>query len=149
VAGRALSVPLRVRYVECDMQGHVFNAHYLTWFDLAHTELLREAGFPGSFEREAVDVVVAEAQVRYRSPARFDEQLEVVVAPEPLGHTSMTTRFVVERAGRALAEGMTRHVCVNAGELTPRPWPAWLPDRLAPFVRARPGPDPHGPAADR
>ena len=149
MAGRALSVPLRVRYVECDMQGHVFNAHYLTWFDLAHTELLREAGFPGSFEREAVDVVVAEAQVRYRSPARFDEELEVVVAPEPLGRTSMTTRYVVERAGRALAEGMTRHVCVDAGALTPRPWPAWLPDRLAPFVRARPAADPHGAAADR
>ena len=76
MAGRGLSVPLRVRYIECDMQGHVFNAHYLTWFDVAHTELLREAGFPGSFEREAVDVVVAEAQVRYRSPARFDEELE-------------------------------------------------------------------------
>lgn len=24
---------MRVRYVECDTQGHVFNAHYLTWFD--------------------------------------------------------------------------------------------------------------------
>ncbi|MCW2828947.1 MAG: hypothetical protein JWQ67_2563, partial [Marmoricola sp.] len=33
---------LRVRYVECDMQGIVFNAHYYTWMDLAHTELIRE-----------------------------------------------------------------------------------------------------------
>jgi acyl-CoA thioester hydrolase len=146
---RVLSVPLRVRYVECDMQGHVFNAHYLTWFDLAHTELLREAGFPGSFEAEAVDVVVGEAQVRYRSPARFDEELEIAVAPEPLGRTSMTTRYVVARAGRALAEGMTRHVCVEAGALTPRAWPAWMRDRLAPFVRARPADDQHGATADR
>lgn len=149
MAGRSLRVPLRVRYVECDMQGHVFNAHYLTWFDLAHTELLREAGFPGSFTSEDVDVVVAEAQVRYRSPARFDEELEVLVAPEPLGRTSMTTRYVVERAGRALTEGMTRHVCVDARTLTPRPWPEWLRDRLAPFVRAQPADAAHGAAGDR
>lgn len=138
MAGPGLRVPLRVRYVECDMQGHVFNAHYLTWFDLAHTELLRAAGYPGSFATEAVDVVVAEAQVRYRSPARFDEELEVVVTPAPLGTTSMTTSFVVERAGRTLAEGTTRHVCVDAGALTPRPWPDWLCDRLAPYVAVRP-----------
>ena len=38
-----LVTALRVRYVECDMQGHVFNGHYLTWFDIAHTEALRAA----------------------------------------------------------------------------------------------------------
>ena len=38
-----LTTALRVRYVECDMQGHVFNGHYLTYFDLAHTEALRTA----------------------------------------------------------------------------------------------------------
>lgn len=35
-------MPLRVRYVECDMQGRVFNGHYLTWVDMAHSEALRE-----------------------------------------------------------------------------------------------------------
>ena len=65
------------------------------------------------------------------------------MAPEPLGRTSMTTRYAVERAGRMLAERDDRHVCVDAGELTPRPWPAWLPDRLAPFVRPRPAGEPH------
>jgi len=34
-------MPLRVRYAECDMQGRVFNGHYLTWTDMAHTEALR------------------------------------------------------------------------------------------------------------
>ena len=35
-------MPLRVRYVECDMQGRVFNGHYLTWVDMAMNEALRE-----------------------------------------------------------------------------------------------------------
>lgn len=35
-------MPLRVRYVECDMQGRVFNGHYLTWFDMAINEAIRD-----------------------------------------------------------------------------------------------------------
>ena len=34
--------PIRVRYNECDPQGHVFNANYLAYFDIAMTELWRE-----------------------------------------------------------------------------------------------------------
>lgn len=44
---------LRVRYVECDMQGRVFNGHYLTWIDMAHTEALGEiaGGYQGLTQR--------------------------------------------------------------------------------------------------
>ena len=38
-----LANKLRVRYGECDPQGVVFNAHYLAYFDIAITELLRAA----------------------------------------------------------------------------------------------------------
>jgi len=131
---------LRVRYVECDMQGHVFNAHYLTYFDLAHTELLREgAGYPGSFEDIGMDVVVAEAGVVFRAPARFDEELEIGVALAEPGRTSLVSRFTVERGGALLAEGRLRHVCVGATTFRPQPWPDWLRDRLAPFVVAPSG----------
>lgn len=34
-------MPLRVRYVECDMQGRAFNGHYLTWVDMALNEAIR------------------------------------------------------------------------------------------------------------
>ena len=34
---------LRVRFGECDPQGIVFNAHYVAYFDVALTELWREA----------------------------------------------------------------------------------------------------------
>ena len=37
------SITLRVRYAECDMQGHAFNGHYLAWFDMAHTHAFGEA----------------------------------------------------------------------------------------------------------
>jgi acyl-CoA thioester hydrolase len=135
VSAPPFSHRLRVRYVECDMQGRVFNAHYLTWFDVAHTELLRAAaGFPGSFEQTGIDVVVGEAHVTYRAPAGFDEELEIGVGLDAPSRRSLTSRFTVTRAGATLAEGSLRHVCVDAATFRPVEWPDWLRARLAPYV---------------
>ena len=132
---RTFSHPLRVRFAECDMQGHVFNAHYLTYFDLAHTELLREA--IGSYQRlvaDGHDVVVAEARARYLAPAHFDDQLDLGVTLEPLTTTSMTSRFAVTRDGALLTEGHLRHVCVDAAQHVKAPWPQWVRAGLEPYV---------------
>ena len=115
---------LRVRYAECDMQGHVFNGHYLTWFDIAHTELLREAF--GPYQRivdEGVEFVVAEASVRYLAPARFDEDLDITVALEEPTNSSLLSRFEIRRADDLLAQGTLRHVCVDATTFDKAPWP--------------------------
>ena len=57
-------------------QGIVFNANYLAYFDIAVTELWREAIGPWqTMVERGVDVVVAEANVRFRRPARFDDVL--------------------------------------------------------------------------
>jgi acyl-CoA thioester hydrolase len=115
----------RVRYVECDMQGIVFNAHYYTWIDIAHTEWMRHVF--GSFEELVglgVDVVVAESSCRFRSPARFDDQVDIAVGLEDLTTSSMTTTHTFTRAGELLAEGRIRHVAVHPESLTKVPWPA-------------------------
>ena len=115
---------LRVRYAECDMQGHVFNGNYLTWFDTAHTELLREGFGPyAAVVEKGVEFVVAEANVRYRGAARFDDELEVHVTVEPPGTSSLISRFEVRRGDELLTEGMLRHVCVDAQSFEKAPWP--------------------------
>jgi acyl-CoA thioester hydrolase len=132
---RVFAHPVRVRFAECDMQGHVFNAHYLAYFDLAHTELLREA--IGSYQRllaDGHDLVVAEARARYRAPAHFDDELEVGVTLEPLTASSMTSHFEVRRGGSVLTEGQLRHVCVDAAAGGKAPWPQWVRNGLKPYV---------------
>ena len=133
------SHPLRVRYVECDMQGHVFNAHYLTWFDMAHTELLRDAGdLYNKLLAEGVDFVVAESGVRYLAPARFDDELEVGVALEPPTTSSLTSRFTVTRGGETVATGFLRHVCVDRATMRKAPWPEVARDAFGRYVEAPP-----------
>lgn len=126
------SMPLRVRYVECDMQGRVFNGHYLTWIDMAHTEALRE--FAGGYRAlidHGIDLVVAGAELAFRAPATFDDELTVNVAIEPPARTSLRSRYVINRGDDLIAEATMTHVCVDATEYRKQPWPNWFRDRLA------------------
>ena len=138
-AGRGTGAPFRhrfrVRYAECDRQGHVFNAHYFAYFDLVLTELWRAAiGHYDLMVERGVDLVVAEAQARYLRPARFDDELDATAAVERLGSTGITTRFRVLRDGDLLVDGRLRHVCVDATTLTKAPIPDWLRAALQPWV---------------
>lgn len=125
-------MPLRVRYVECDMQGRAFNGHYLTWVDMAHTEALRTltGGYQALIER-GIDFVVVAAEVQFRRPARFDDELVVDVAIEPPVRTSLRSRYRIERGDELVAEAALTHVCVDAATFEKMPWPDWFRDRLA------------------
>jgi acyl-CoA thioester hydrolase len=93
----------------------VFNAHYFAYFDIALTELWREAF--GSYEqmiRDGYDVVVADAGARFRGAAQFDEEIDIAMTVAKLGETSMTTDIEVRRDGEVLVEGRMVHVWVNA-----------------------------------
>jgi acyl-CoA thioester hydrolase len=122
--GRTHTVPLRVRYSECDLQGHVFNANYFSYFDIALTELWRVAagGYEAMLET-GVDLVVAEATARYRAPARFDDELDIEITVTHLGSTSMRTDLRVLRDGVALVEGQMVHVFIDRETIAKTPIP--------------------------
>lgn len=126
---------LRVRYAECDPQGVVFNGNYFTYFDVAHTELLRAT--IGSFDdllARGLDVVVAEASCRFRAPARFDEELDIAVTLPRLGRTSMTTAHRVDGPEGLVAEGLLRHVFLDRESRAPVELPDWLRGALEPHL---------------
>ncbi len=114
---------IRVRWNECDPQGHVFNANYLAYFDIAMTELWRELGGYTEMVDQSIDMVVAEATVRYLGPLGFDDEAVLVVRSVRLGNTSMTSELAIERDETAVAEGALRHVFVDTanGGTTPIP----------------------------
>jgi acyl-CoA thioester hydrolase len=127
---------LRVRYNECDAQGHVFNANYLVYFDVTLTELWREA--LGSYEAltaDGLDLVVAEVGVRFRAPARFDDELDITLEVERLGNTSMVSAVGIAREGDTLAEGRIVHIFVRADRLGEKvPIPDHVQRRLRRYV---------------
>ncbi len=116
---------LRVRYPETDAMGVVHHTHYLVWFEIGRTELMREAGYPYTrMEAEGIRFPVVEANCRYHRPARYDDRIRIESCLEEMSR--ITTRFTyrVEREedGALLATGMTRHAATDATG-TPRRLP--------------------------
>jgi acyl-CoA thioester hydrolase len=128
---------VRVRYSDCDPQGVLFFANHFTYFDIAITELWREAIGPyGEMIDGGVDMVVAEASIRYRAPVPFDEDIEVSAEVTRLGRTGMTTRLRILREGEVASEGELRHVFVSAGGNEKREIPDEVRAGLEPYLAA-------------
>jgi len=100
--------PLETRYPDYDTKGHVNNAVYLTYFEIARAKLWIEA------MEEDLDFpyVVAEATVRYVSPALIGDPLaiEVVTAEVRTKAWIWSYRIVDPRDERLVAEGRTVQV---------------------------------------
>ena len=117
---------LRVRYGECDVQGALFNAHYLAYIDHTITEMWRAAyGSYDAMLQRGLDIVVAETNLRFRAPARFDDEVEIRSCVDHLGTTSVTTSHRFFRDEELLMEGWIRHVFVTAGTAEKTPMTDW------------------------
>lgn len=137
--GEPFTHTLRVRYAECDVQGLVFNAHYLAYVDVGITELWRAAfGGYGEMLERGLDVVVAEAQLRFRAAAHFDEELTLEVTIAHMGNTSIVSRHQILRRKELLVHCTIRHVMVDRKALTKTEIPDWVRERLEPWVVERP-----------
>lgn len=140
--GEVFTHRLRVRYSECDQQGVVFNGHYLFYYDVAVTELWRV--MYGSYQDmlvEGHDLVVGEARLRFVEGARFDEELDIALAPHHLGTTSLVIRPRFLVGGRLIADGEVRHVFVDPATKRKKPMPARVREFLGgnPVADAGPG----------
>jgi len=110
---------IRVRYAETDQMGVVYYANYFIWFEIGRVELLRQLGFQYK-EMEVEDdchIPVVEATCRYKSPARYDDELLLETTVVALRRTVIKFGYRLLRleneALTLLAEGETTHVTVN------------------------------------
>jgi acyl-CoA thioester hydrolase len=123
---------LRVRYSECDQQGVVFNGHYLFYYDVALTELWRARVQPyPEMVARGIDVVVAEATIRYRAAARFDDVLDISMNVKHLGTTSLIIQPEFRVGDRLIADGEVRHVFVDPSTLVKTAMPEDIRDALS------------------
>ena len=131
-----MRLPLHTRYADYDSKGHVNNAAYLTYFEIARGALWvdvlgGDADFP---------FVVAAAAVRYASPARLGEALDVEVAAGEVRRKAWVWRYRVRErtTGRLVAEGETTQVMYDYAAGASVPIPEALRARLAALPAAAP-----------
>jgi acyl-CoA thioester hydrolase len=112
---------LPVRYSDYDTKGHVNNAFYLTYFEAAKHMLWRDV-----WQRNPdPPFVVAEATVRFLSPAMVGEPLEIDISTREIKNRSWIWQFRITHAkdGRVIAEGSTVQVYYDYVAKQPIPIP--------------------------
>ena len=132
---------LRVRYAECDAQGYVFNANHFAFFDVAMTEFWRDRfGSYQAFVDSGTDMVVRDAQATFHSPARFDDMIDLEVAVERIGTTSMVLSIAERRDGTLLVDGRMTYVYIDPATGAKKEIPADVRERLSEAPSAAPRP---------
>jgi YbgC/YbaW family acyl-CoA thioester hydrolase len=116
---------LRVRWAECDMQGIVFNPHYLMYFDVAFTEYMRAIGlpYPAAFLADGTDTFMVSMSADFRGSARYDDDIDVWVRTEYFGTTSFRMGFSIRRGDVVLVEGAAVYVNGDKDTHASRPLP--------------------------
>jgi acyl-CoA thioester hydrolase len=128
-------VTLRVRYAESDRMGIVYNAHYLTWFEIGRTELMRSAKTPyRSVEDAGFQLPMVEAAMRLRCPVRYDDVIEIETWVEKLRSRLITFGYRILHKSALIAEGTTIHACVRAQDGHAAAFPDWLRQAIEPLI---------------
>src|SRR3989475_3592591 len=107
-------VSIRVRYAETDRMGLLHHANYLVYFEQGRTELLRAQGLSyRDMEDQGFLLVLTKVQVRYRSPARYDDLLTLRTTVLRTTLVKIEHRYELSRDGLLLAEGETTLGCID------------------------------------
>src|SRR5712692_11724275 len=118
---------IRVRYKDTDTMSVVYYGNYLTYFEVARVEYLRERHLPMSEVNTRIHMPVVEAFVKYVKPARLDDLLEVTSRVSERKRASFTFSYEIRNEAKELvATGFTRHACWNPATAQMIPIPDWL-----------------------
>ena len=89
----------RIRWMECDAQGIVFNGAYLGYLELAQAEYWRNLGI-GIYHMPQsgyFDFAVVKTTMEFKAPARVDEIVEAYVRVSRIGNTSLVMEMELYR----------------------------------------------------
>jgi acyl-CoA thioester hydrolase len=109
------STVIRVRYAETDQMGVVYYANYLVWMEVARVEYCKAIGFryKDMEQDDGILLAVAESHCRYVSPARFDDEVTVVITVPEANRRLVTFDYEMSCEGRRLAVGQTKHIFLS------------------------------------
>jgi acyl-CoA thioester hydrolase len=119
---RKVTMEYRVPYADTDQMGVVYYGNYLTLFERARNELMRACGYTyRECEAEGWMLPVIHAELDYKSPARYDDLLEVTAYVQEAKGVRLEIACEVRRKGeeQILVKGFTRHCFVSTETFRP------------------------------
>jgi acyl-CoA thioester hydrolase len=128
--------PIEIRYGDLDPQGHVNNAKYLTYFEQGRVHYLIQLGL-FSKEQSFMDmgIIIADIHITFKTPARYNDRIQVGVRTSKIGNKSMTVEQCVMNAdtGEVLASGTVILVMFDYREHKTIPVPDEWREKISSF----------------
>tara|TARA_B100000809_G_scaffold138283_1_gene135845 strand:+ start:807 stop:1274 length:468 start_codon:yes stop_codon:yes gene_type:complete len=119
--------PVRVRWIECDAQGIVYNGAYLGYLEIGQAEYYRNLGFAIYIIPQSgyFDFAVVKSTQEFKAPAKVDEIIELHVRVSNIGNTSLTLNLEIYPDGgdRLLTSIETVYVGYDAATESSKPVP--------------------------
>lgn len=131
--GYQFKTQLKVRYSEIDGQKIVFNAHYMTYLDIAISEYYSEGlKLDNVFADGIFDFVLAKSTLEYKQSARLKDVLDLWCRTVKIGRTSFVNEFVITRTGESdpLVKAEIIYVSIDPKTLKPQPMPEIVRNRI-------------------
>ncbi|MBL4711366.1 MAG: tol-pal system-associated acyl-CoA thioesterase [Gammaproteobacteria bacterium] len=136
--------PVRVYYEDTDSGGVVYYANYLKFMERARTELLRSIGYQQDQLQQELGVIFAvhSANIQYKKPARFNDELNVITSITLLGKASICfqqsiylkstpgTELSTTNPVDLLSKAEIKIACLNAKKFTPQSIPASITKKI-------------------
>lgn len=119
--------PLRVYFEDTDLSGVVYHANYLRYMERARSDMLRIAGIDQRAHHEggAGVYAVTDIQIKYRRPARLDEDLMVVSRVAAVSAATCAIQQRVMRGDEELTDGTVSVAWLTSAGRPQRQPKAW------------------------
>jgi acyl-CoA thioester hydrolase len=119
----------RVIYGDTDKMGFVYHANYFRWFEMGRSELFRHLGMPyAAVEAKGYFLPLSEVHCKFSAPSQYDDMLIIETSLDPgiKAGFKFNYRILSEDGEQVLANGYTKHACVNSDGQLVRPPPFLL-----------------------
>lgn len=118
------TVDIQMRFRDLDPMGHVNNAVFLSYCELARTQFYLQQAFKRKLHD--IDFILARAEIDFVSAAEWGDEIRVAIWPSKVGKTSFTLKYEIteKRSGRVLATSSSVLVSYDYGAKAPKPIPA-------------------------
>jgi acyl-CoA thioester hydrolase len=126
-AGALHLFPVRIYFEDTDLSGVVYHANYLRYMERARSDMLRLAGIDQRAANEAGEGAwaVTDLAIRYRAPARLDDELLVESRMIAVRGASVQIGQTIRRGETVLTDAEVTAAFVSATGRARRQPPGW------------------------
>jgi len=114
---------IQMRFRDIDGMGHVNNAVYLSYVELARTQFYMHHANRRSLDE--IDFILAHVDIDFESQATWGDQIQVTVWPSKIGNSSFTLSYEIKekKSGRILARAKSVLVSYDYEKKKSKPIP--------------------------